>query len=66
MHVQALFIATGLGLDAHGLVVWDILQGLAGIGGNFLYLVEVNLAIGVDGGLAIGLAVEHVLIDMGI
>ena len=44
----------------------DVFEGLAGIRNEFFHLVQVDFAIGVDGGFAVGLAVEHVLVYMGI
>ena len=44
----------------------DVLQGFAGIRHQFLYLVEVDFAVGVDRRLAVGLAVEHILVNVGI
>ena len=66
MDVNTLVVATGFGLDLDRFVVRDILERLAGFGHKFLHLVEVDFAVGIDGGFAIGLAVEHILIHMGI
>ena len=66
MDVEALFVAAGLGLDFHRLIVRNILEGLTGLGHEFLDLVQVDFAVGVDGGFAVGLTVKHILVHMGI
>ena len=66
MDIDALLVTAGFGLDAYWLVVGDVLECLACLGNEFLDLVQVDLAVGVDGGFAIGLAIEHILVHMGI
>ena len=66
LHIDTFLVASGLGLDAHGLVVGNVFQRLAGLWHELLHLVEVNLAVGVDGGFTVRLAVEHILVNMGI
>ena len=66
MDVEAFVVAAGFCLEAHRLVVREVLECLAGIRHQFLHLVEVDFAVGVDAGLAVGLAVEHILVHMGI
>ena len=66
LHIDTFLVASGLGLDAHGLVVGNVFQRLAGLWHELLHLVEVNLTVGVDGGFAVRLAVEHILVNMGI
>ena len=66
MDVEALFVAAGLGLDFQRLIVRNILEGLTGLGHEFLDLVQVDFAVGVDGGFAVGLTVKHILVHMGI
>ena len=66
MDVEALVVAAGFCLEAHRLVVREVLECLAGIRHQFFHLVEVDFAVGVDVSLAVGLAVEHILVHMGI
>ena len=44
----------------------NVLQGFACLGNQFLHLVEVDFTVGIDICLAVGLAVEHILVHMGI
>ena len=66
LHVDTFVVATGLCLDFDRLVVRQVLEGFACLRNQFLDLVKVNLAVGVDSRFAIGFAIKHVLIDMGI
>ena len=64
--IETLVVSTSLGFDLHWLVVRDVLQCLFSLWDKFLHLIEVDFAVGIDGGFAVGLAIEHILIHMGV